>query len=190
VAATDRTGRITSVAAIAALASPVRQEIIDTVEALGSATIAELAAELGRPADGLYYHVRRLVRVGLLVGRGSPEVYRTPSSRELRLDYAIDPGAVRRVIASMLRIARRDFEAGLALPGRTASGPRRTLWAGRSKGWIGAAELVEINALIARIQRILHRRRRDDRDRLASWCFVLAPVAPRPARRRSSRFSR
>src|SRR5262245_47733719 len=97
-----RTGRITGATAVAALASPVRQEIIDTLEALGGATIAELAGALGRPADGLYYHVRRLVRAGLLVGAGSPEVYRTP--RTLRLDYRRDVPAIRRVIASMLRI--------------------------------------------------------------------------------------
>jgi hypothetical protein len=174
----DRTGRITGKSAIAALASPVRQEIIDTVEALGSATIAEIAVQLGRPADGLYYHVRRLVRAGLLVGNGSG--YRTP--RPLRLDYDRDPAAVRRVIASMLRIARRDFDAGFA--GATTRGPRRSLWAGRATGWVGVRELAEINTLIARIDKLLHRPRRRDSDQLASWCFVLAPLAARPARRR------
>jgi len=53
VKAVDRTGRITGKSAIAVLASPVRQEIVDTVEAAGGATIAELAIQLGRPADGL-----------------------------------------------------------------------------------------------------------------------------------------
>ncbi len=179
--AIDRTGRITGAAAVAALASPVRQEIIDTIEALGGATIAELASQLGRPADGLYYHVRRLVRAGLLVGRGSPEVYRTPKA--LRLDYRRDVPAIRRVIASMLRIARRDFDSGFAIPGIAVGGARRSLWAGRSKGWVGAADLAEINAMIARIERILHRKRRKDSDRLISWCFVLAPIAARPKRR-------
>jgi DNA-binding transcriptional ArsR family regulator len=179
--AVDRTGRITGKSAIAALASPVRQEIIDTVEALGSATIAELAVQLGRPADGLYYHVRRLVRAGLLVGNGSG--YRTPpATGPLRLDYDRDPAAVRRVIASMLRIARRDFDAGFA--GATTRGPRRSLWAGRVTGWVGARELAEINMLIARLDKLLHRPRRRGADQLASWCFVLAPLAARPARRR------
>jgi hypothetical protein len=177
----DRAGRITSARAIGSLASPVRQEIVDTVEALGGATIAELAVQLGRPADGLYYHVRRLVRDGLLAGSGSPEVYRTPR-RPLHLDYERDPAAVRRVIASMLRIARRDFDAGFAVPGTVVRGPRRTLWAGRTKGWVGARELAEINALVARIEKLLRRPRRRG-DRLASWCFVLAPIVERPARR-------
>ncbi len=180
----SRSGRIKGTSAITALASPVRQEIIDTIEALGGgATIAELAAELGRPADGLYYHVRRLVRAGLLAGTGSPEVYRIPrTSGPLMLDYRRDPAAVRRVIASMLRIARRDFDAGFAEPGVRVTGATRSLWAARTKGWVGAAELAEINTLLARIERILRRRRRTGA-RLASLCFVLAPVAARPSRR-------
>ena len=50
---------------IALLASPARQEIVDTIEALGGeAAVAELAAQLGRSSDGLYYHLRHLVRGG------------------------------------------------------------------------------------------------------------------------------
>ena len=52
---------------IALLASPARIEIVDTLEALGEAvTVAELAARLGRPADGLYYHLRQLADGGLI----------------------------------------------------------------------------------------------------------------------------
>jgi len=124
------------------------------------------------------------VRAGLLVGSGSPEVYRTPrTSGPLRLDYYRDPAAVRRVIASMLRIARRDFDAGFARAGVATRGRRRSLWAGRATGWVGARELAELNALIARIDELLHRPRRRGADQLASWCFVLAPLAVRPARR-------
>ena len=184
-----RTGRITGAPAIAVLASPARQEIIDTVEALGgAATIAELAAQLGRPADGLYYHVHRLVRAGLLVVEGA--LYHTPAGRrDLALDYRPDDprvsAALRRVVGSMLRIARRDFDAGLALPEVAVRGPRRALWAGRAKGWVGPRELAEINLLVARIQAILRRPRRAGNDQLASWCFVLAPIAARPVRRAS-----
>ena len=181
----DPAGRIRSARAIAALASPVRQEIIDTVELLGgSATIAELASQLGRPADGFYYHVRKLVAVGLLqVSGGSPEVYHTPSRKNLALDYEAE-AAVRRVIAGMLRIAKRDFDAGFAHPAVVVRGARRSLWAGRGKGWVGPAELAEINRLTTRIYDILRRPRRAGARQLVSFCHVVAPVADRPARRR------
>src|SRR5215468_3321101 len=92
------TARITDASAIAALASPVRQELFDTLEALGGvATIAELAEQLGRPADGLYYHVELMRRAGLLVaapvgksraGR-SERRYRIPGApgRQVGLGY-------------------------------------------------------------------------------------------------------
>jgi DNA-binding transcriptional ArsR family regulator len=59
---------------IALLASPTRIEIVDTLEALGSAvTVAELAAALGRPADGLYYHLRQLSDGGLIEEEAAPD---------------------------------------------------------------------------------------------------------------------
>ena len=74
----DRSGRIRSARAIAALASPVRQEIIDTVELLGgSATIAELASQLGRPADGGEFTEHKPVRE-MIPGR--------PATAALRAD--------------------------------------------------------------------------------------------------------
>ncbi len=49
------------------LSSPVRQEVVDTLAALGGqASIAAMAEHLGRPADGLYYHMRALVESGLV----------------------------------------------------------------------------------------------------------------------------
>lgn len=180
-------GRIRGARAIGALVSPVRQEIVDTVEALGGeATIAELAAQLGRPADGLYYHVKPLVEAGLLVRDGDPAAdrYRTasPRGRALTLDYAPgDPAntrAVKRVVASMVRIAKRDFDAAFAIPGVAVRGPRRALWAARSKGWVSPAELAELDALLARVTELLRKPRARGRAQLISLCFVLAPISP------------
>jgi len=124
-----RAGRIAEPAAIRAIASPVRQELVDTLEALGGvATVAELAEQLGRPADGLYYHVEILRRAGLFVaaplGRSdtgrSERRYRTPTrpGTQLALVYrprdARNAAAVRAVVGGMLRIARRDFDRALA----------------------------------------------------------------------------
>jgi len=60
-------GVLENKAALTALVSTVRQEIVDTIEALGGdAAVADIAAHLGRPADGIYYHLRRLVEGGVL----------------------------------------------------------------------------------------------------------------------------
>ena len=55
---------------VGALVSSVRQEIVDVLCQMGTVAVAELAAALGRPADAIYYHLRVLKRVGLVVHAG------------------------------------------------------------------------------------------------------------------------
>jgi len=183
---------IDDAAEIDLLASPARIEIVDTLEALGEAvTVAELAAELGRPADGLYYHLRQLAEGGLIEQEASPDGlrYRTRTRGDDRLRLRYRPGAtanaeaVGRVAASVLRVAGRDFARALADPHSVAEGPRRELWAARGKGWVGEDELAEINRLLARLMDLLQRPRARGRDRLVALAWVLAPVAAKPARR-------
>jgi DNA-binding transcriptional ArsR family regulator len=54
---------------LAALASPLRMELIGALRTHGPASIRELAAQLDRPADGLYHHVRTLLKAGIVVER-------------------------------------------------------------------------------------------------------------------------
>lgn len=169
--------------------SPVRQEIVDTLESLGGeADVAAVAAQLGRPADGLYYHFELLRKGGLLerVGEESRgRRYRVGAAKgtKLKLDYATSRRDVGRVIDRTLQIARRDFHAALDDAGVVVEGEARELWAGRAKGWVDARGLAEINRALSRIQEVLAGPRRGGRDRLVSVAFVLAPVRVKPARR-------
>ena len=54
-----------------AIGSPVRLEILRHLQAEGELTVFELARRMARSADGLYYHVRRLIEAGVLVRAGS-----------------------------------------------------------------------------------------------------------------------
>jgi DNA-binding transcriptional ArsR family regulator len=188
-------GAVENAEEIQLLASPTRIELVDTLESLGGeATVAELAAQLGRPADGLYYHLRQLAEGGLLIETATPEGrrYRTrmPRGERLRLHYR--PGknanaeAVGGVAASVLRVAGRDFKRAIADPQAIAEGPLRELWAARNKGWVGDAELAEINRMLIRINTLLHRPRSSRRDRLVALSWILAPVDAKPARRTAS----
>lgn len=177
---------------IALLASPIRIDIVDTLEALGgTVSVAELATELGRPADGLYYHLRQLAAGGLIEEEDAPDGrrYRTCSCPGERLRLRYEPGdtpnahAVARVAASQLRVSGRDFERALADPAAVVEGPLRTLWASRTTGWVDARDLAEINDLLTRLSDLVQRPRGDRAGQLIALSWVLAPLAVRPARR-------
>ena len=188
-----RTALIEDADEIALLASPTRIEIVDTLEALGdAASVAELAAAVGRPADGLYYHLRQLAEGGLIEEVAAPDGrrYRSRTRKGDRLRLRYRPGAtanadaVGRVAASVLRVAGRDFARALADPDTVVEGPRRELWAARGKGWVDATELAEINRLLARLMELVQKPATErPRGRLVALSWVLAPVEAKPARR-------
>jgi hypothetical protein len=179
------------------LASPLRQELVDTLEALGGeASVATLAQQLGKSADGLYYHLKQLVAGGVLDELPAAEEapaggrrYRVRSRPGTRLKLQYEPRrkgqaeALGKLIGSLLSIARRDFERALGTPGVAVDGPCRELWASRTKGWVSAAEVVEINALLKRLGELLNLPRSEERDRLLALAFVLAPVPAQAPRR-------
>src|SRR5947209_17163354 len=120
---------------MAALAAAARQEIVDVLEQMGTVSVAELADALGRPADALYFHLRALVRVGLVRKAGSrariggtEALYRT-ARPALQLRYeprdAGNRRAVSRIVASMLRLANRDFQRSFHHGQLVVSGARR-----------------------------------------------------------------
>ncbi|WP_426174963.1 helix-turn-helix domain-containing protein [Massilia sp. TWR1-2-2] len=67
-------GEISAPEDIALLASGVRQELVDTLAAMGGeASVSELSNELGRPMDGPYYHLDLLRKGGMVQERTSPD---------------------------------------------------------------------------------------------------------------------
>ncbi|QAY75183.1 helix-turn-helix domain-containing protein [Sphingosinicella sp. BN140058] len=176
------------------LASPVRQEVVDTLAALGGeAGVASLAEQLGRPADGLYYHLRALVAGGLVEEVPSENGERRfrlagDGAGPLRLSYDLGPegnaAELRAFVHGLLQIANRDFETALGRSDTIVAGPARRLWASRNKGWLDAADVVEVNALLARLGELTSQPRVNGRDHLVSLAFVLAPTDARPKRRK------
>lgn len=174
------------------LASPIRQELVDILAALGgTATVAALAEHLGRPADGLYYHLQFLSEAGLVLERqdeGSERIYQLAGrgNAPLRLAYALDNedavDALRAYARGLSQVAERDFTQALA-PGVAVEGPQRELWAARNKGWVSAKDLAEANRLLERLCGLMSQTREESRDRLMSFSFVMAPAPMREKRR-------
>jgi DNA-binding transcriptional ArsR family regulator len=179
---------------ITALASPVRQEIVDTLAALGGeASTAELALQLGRHADGLYYHLKVLCKAGLVLevgGKGEDERrYRLAgdATQALRLAYRTgsEPHAValRKFAHGLLQVAEKDFGDALEMPDVATQGAARQLWAARNKAWLSSGELAELNGLLERLCELMSQPRTTERKQLISCTFVLAPHAALPKRR-------
>lgn len=179
----------TSLGQLRALSSTVRQDIVDTLQALGTASVSELAKHLDRAPDSLYYHVRALVKAGLLTrraesrrrGRHQEALYALATEGDrLRLSYRAgrsrESQAVAELVGNMLRASQREFTAALALPDCVTEGPCRELWAGRSKGWLSMQELERCNALLAELAGLLCSVRSAERDRLFTLQFLLAPA--------------
>ena len=170
---------------IRALASPMRQAIIDALETMGPCSALELGDVLGRSSDRLYYHLQILKRSGLVRSRSErnrlgrlQERFDLPG-RPTRLRYEpSDPRnvtAVARIVGSALRDAHRSFRRAF-VPGVVVRGRDRTLWAGRRTGWLGAREIREINALVGKVIEILERPRRGrSAERLYSFTFAFSP---------------
>lgn len=179
---------------ITVLVSPVRQEIVDTLAALGCvASAAELAEQLGRHADGLYYHLKILCDAKLIVeidrdAKGERRYQLAGSTCEpLRLAYRTDSArhvaALRKFAHGLLQVAESDFSDALDTEGVVLEGPDRQLWAARNKGWLSTAELQEANQLLERLCELMSRPRTAERDQLLSCVFALAPQPLLPKRR-------
>lgn len=186
-----KTYRIRKPEQVEAIGSAARQEILDTVGRLGTCSIADMARALGRPADGLYFHVRILLKSGLVVESGE----RNAGLRTETLYSAVAPGAtkqlmygdgtpeVMRAVHAMLGAAVDDFDKGLGSGLAVTDGPKRNLWAGRNLAWLGPQELLEVNALLWQLSKIFNQPRKEKASELYVLTFGLAPIPVQPVRR-------
>jgi len=176
---------------LAALASAVRQEIVDALSQMGTVPVSELAATLGRPADALYYHLHALKKAGLVVHAGYREGVRKEelihvASSDLKLLYKPGKGGnSKQIIAiagSMLRLGIRDFGQAIQDEGVSVTGPGRELWALRRTGRLTAEELPSVNRAIEELARTVAKP--NGKGRLYGITILLTPLDHRARKNR------
>ena len=176
---------LSDVRQIRAVASPVRAAVIDALEVLGPASVVQLATALGYPPDGLYYHLRMLEQIGLVVRTQPRKDMRAvrfdlpahPATLRYRLDDRQQGRAIAHVVATMLRCAQRSFRRAFAPGAAVADGPYRNLRAGRRTAWLTAAEVRMLNRHVERIHALFGRGRPRRPDaRLHEFTYVFAPI--------------
>jgi hypothetical protein len=176
---------------LAVLRSPVRQEMLDVFARWGRpVSLTQVAAMLGRPADGLYYHARLLERSGLLrttgprKSSGRAEALYEAVAPQYKLRYPKGASAASRavvsIVTSMLRLGTRDFRRALASGTAKLDGPDRDLWALRQTGWLRPGHLRRVNRLIQSLAD--ETARTEGRGRLYAVTVLLAPLDHRSNR--------
>ena len=149
---------ISSKKQLAVLTSGVRQEIADILSQMEHATVAELAAILGRPADALYYHLRLLKQAGLVKAAGNyglngrREALYSAAGRELRIDFAAARQtavqSLGAIAGAMSRLGARDLRRALEDESVAVAGAGRELWMKRKTGWMTPEQLRQIGTAI------------------------------------------
>jgi hypothetical protein len=166
------------------LASAARQEIVDVLAEAGILSVAEIAAILGRPADGLYFHLSALKLAGLIRqagyryrGRRKEALFRTVSP-DLRLHYEprSEPNrrAVTAIVSSMLRLGNRDFGRAFQRGDVMVAGGHRELWGLRRVSRLTLPQLAAVNRLIERLRQTTSKTK--GRGRLYAVTVLLTPL--------------
>lgn len=187
-------------AARAVFASPLRLELVDTLQRLRGASIRELARATGRPADALYFHVRKLLRAGAVVEQGRratgrrPEAVFAVAAAGLRVDPEDRSSAARvarhAAARSVLRMAGRHYEAAVASGVVRQEGARRNVCFARTKAHLDPAALAglhrRVDDLVAFLRRCEAQSSKSSTRSRGEPCvltLVLSPLVPAAGRR-------
>lgn len=175
------------------LASPARLEILGYLVSRGPCSVAELAESMEWPADGLYRHLRLLVKAGLAVERGTRPTHRR---REILLDAAADHFRIdydpvsgrrgpefRRLFAAMQRGLALSLGRLEGHPGLPPSQIGKLLYLRQETGRLTPAALARVRKALKFIETALKRGRSKREGRLFTVTMAMVPIL----RRRRSR---
>ena len=184
----------TNVDQMRVLASPVRIEIVGVFQSHGPLAIRELAEKLGRPADGLYHHVRLLQKAKILriaatrrVGKRDEAVLELTAER---FGHTEKPktAAMRQAIvdtaASALRLANREFRQAVLVeklvrcqPGAPRPDEERSRTRlSRQRSWLTDEDLRELNVMLERMETFLKERMGRKQGRPYALTLALVPL--------------
>lgn len=123
----------------AAIASPLRMEILGLFVSGEPLAISDMAEVMNRSAGSLYHHVRILEEAGLLQQAGTrpkskrPEALYLPSASRFEYDTSSgDEDAINsavKLMATNFRMAERDLEAALRSTKQPLEGPDPNFYA-------------------------------------------------------------
>ena len=156
---------ISTVQQMEALGSPVRHQIHLAMEMLGPCTVNELARQMGRVPETLYYHIRRLEKVGILervgsrAGGGRDEAIFQLRGQRLRVDPSQSSPRFLKAMAkgcgSLLRFTQRTFVRALKAKAERRVVSRRSLRIEQVTVRLSPRNLAEMNRRLDSLQEFL-----------------------------------
>lgn len=174
---------------LAAMVSPVRHQMVRLMCVLGECTVRELAERLGRSPESLYYHVRALERVGLIVltrrrsTAGKPEALYHLAGEYLFTDPTqTDPeylSAMQRSVSSLLRLADRQLHAALETQKEQGTPRAPNFRIQQYQARLSRRDLKRLQALLDELSTFLEEHDDPRESAISSVTFAVAPMRVR-----------
>jgi DNA-binding transcriptional ArsR family regulator len=169
-----------------ALVSPVRNQIHLHMEILGECTIGQLAESMRREPESLYYHIRRLERVGIVVetekkwtGGRSEAVYALAGKRIMVDQKQTSPRFLKsmaRGIRTLLRYSERCLERSLTNPNTRRGGTGRNFRIEQQVVRLNPADMKEVQLRLDALNEFLTNADDPDLDQYYSITIAISPV--------------
>ncbi len=191
-----KTMAVTSPKAWVTMTAPVRLEMLEALRLLGPCAIADIATMLDRPADALYRHMEKLVRLGAV-----RELEQRKVGRRLERTYDVvaehlHPGfrdggskaanqAYDHTVKVICKIAGRASRDAAQSGQLKFSAEARTLAALVHHGWLTPSEFARARELLMELQALLGAGRRRPDARLYVIASMLLPVVRKRGARRA-----
>jgi DNA-binding transcriptional ArsR family regulator len=178
-----------------AIGSPVRLEMLELFRSTGPLSVAELAAQMARPADGLYHHLKKLESCGMV-----REVATRQRGRQIEriYDAAADEYRVAEDSQHLVRIwrlisshAERTLADSLDADAVRFRGPDRNTAMRIETARLTTEARAKVIEHLDAIRAIFTEARMHPGDEQASLTFALVPGnrQPQPAEAESSQVS-
>ena len=147
-----------------AVNSPLRLQMIAVFESVGPMSVAELAEHLNLAADGLYHHIKIMLKAKLLVDLGFRKSTRIPEAvydlSADKIDFEVDLAKGRNVEhldklnKAVMRNASRVLQAALTSGDGNLAGAGRNIYARYETAWLDDKDLAKVREHIEAISKI------------------------------------
>ena len=179
---------ITTADQLRVISSPVPLSIVQTLQQTGPASIRVLGPKIGRSSNSLHYHIRKLLKLGMIQevgtrqsGSRTESIYDVVADRFKGLDVSKEPALqepVNRSVAALLRLAARNFADAAGKPSEISEkGAGRNIGAQRHMSRLTKKQLFELNTHIEGIEKLFRENIGSDDGQMLSLTLVLAPIS-------------